>query len=396
MKRRDFLKTTGAGAVAGLTVLGGESKAQAAAPSIKEYRTLGRTGLKISDISFGGGHLSSPSLMARAVDMGINYIDTAPDYGPSEATIGRYLKQSGGRDKIHIASKFCHKEMYPGHLDTGASTQDYIDAVQGSLQRMNTDYLDVVFVHAMGEDGRGFEDRLLAGNMLEAYTKLKKAGKVRFLAVSSHGPNKMEKLLLAAVRSGHFDLIMPAHNFMAFPNVPNVIKEAQERNVGVIAMKTLAGAKKMNLKTGDEPFEHAAFKWVLQNRAIAGLIVTISNARDLKFYVEASGQAFTKSSQRTLDRYRTAFSSEYCRTGCGECLGSCPEGVNIAGVLRYDMYFSGYGQEKRAMEQYARIEPKADVCGGCGEAACESACPFGLPVRSLLGRAHENLTLAVS
>ncbi|VAX16167.1 Ferredoxin [hydrothermal vent metagenome] len=392
MKRRDFFKSAGLTAVAGLG-FPGESVARTQPVSIKKYGVLGKTGLKIGDISFGCGDLSSPSLVARAVDMGVNYFDTAPDYGPSETTLGKFIKQSPGvRAKIGVASKFCAKSGYPGHLHAGDPQSDYISAVEGSLKRMNTDYLDVVFVHAMGEKSRGYEERLFSENMLNAFEKLKNAGKVRFLAVSSHGPNRMEELMMKAVKSGHYDIIQPAHNFMKFPNTPEVIKEAGRRNVGVIAMKTLAGAKEMGLDPKGEPFAHAAFKWVLKNPNIAGLIVTISNARNLAHYVEASGQPFTKKSQLTLDRYMTAYSSRYCRTGCGQCLSACPDNVDVAGILRQEMYFSDYHQEKRAMQSYAAMEPKADNCSACAGAPCEAACPYDLPVRKLMGKANELLS----
>ncbi len=397
MKRRDFIKTTSIGAVAGL---GGiriaSQEANASEPvSIKKYGTLGRTGLKISDISFGGGALNSPTLMAKAVEMGVNYFDTAPDYGPSEKTIGKYLKKSGGRDKVHIATKFCDKEFYPGHLDADAPESRYIEVVEESLGRMNTDYVDLVFVHAMGEESREYESRLLSENMLNAFAKLKKAGKARFLAVSSHGPVRMEELMMKAVKSGHYDVIMPAHNFMKFPKAPDVIEEAGKRNIGVVAMKTLAGAKEMKLDTKGDDFAHAAFKWVLQNPNIAGLVVTIKNFQSLSHYVKASGKTFTKESQYTLDQYKTAYSTEYCRTGCGDCLGACPEGLNIAGVLRQQMYFTDYHEEKKAMTGYARMSPNADVCASCSSAPCESACGYNLPVKALLTRAKESLTFRV-
>lgn len=398
MKRRDFLKTAGtagaAGAVGAFGGLAAASKNTEAAetPHIREYRRLGRTGVKISDISFGGGDLSHPSLMARAVDMGINYFDTAPDYGASEATIGKYLTQSGNRDKVYIATKFCSKGMYPAHLDSDAREADYITAVEESLRRMSTDYTDFIFVHAMGEGGRGLEARLFSEEMLNAYEKLKKAGKARFLAVSSHGPTRMEDLLMKAVRSGHYDVIMPAHNFMKFPNVPAVMKAAAAADVGVVTMKTLAGARAVDLDPGEEPFEHAAFKWVLNNPNVAGLIVTISNARDLAHYVRASGGAFTESSQRTLDKYMLAHSGEYCRTGCGDCLPACEKGVNVAGVLRQEMYFTSYRRQKTAMEAYAKMTPNAAACAGCADTACQKACPYGLRIKELLSLAHEKLT----
>lgn len=395
MNRRDFLLASGSAAIGlGSSTNTNTASAEEAAPRIKKYNPLGKTGLKISDISFGGGKLNTPSLVARAVDMGVNYFDTAPDYGQSEANIGKYVKESGNRGKMLIASKFCKRVGYPGHLDADAPESEYIEAVEGSLKAMNTDYLDVVFVHAMGENGVKFEERLLSHNMLNAYEKLKKSGKARFLAVSSHGPNKLEDLLIKAVKSGHFDIVMAAFNFMKFPGIPDLLREAASRNVGVIAMKTLAGAKDMNLDPGAELFSHAAFKWVLKNTEVAGLVVTISSAQELAEYVRASGEPFTKKSQQTLDQYMAAYTKEYCRTGCGDCAGSCPAGVDIPGVLRQWMYFADYHDEKRAMQTYGAMNPKADACGLCDAAPCQSACPYGLPVADLLSRAHEGLSFS--
>ncbi len=396
MKRRDFLLSTGAGAMAGLGAIGGAREALADPPKIKKYGTLGRTGLKISDISFGCGASPTPSLLARAADMGINYFDTAPDYGGSELNLGRFIKQRGKRGDLIVATKFCQQGSYPGHLDKSAGKADYVKMVEQSLRRLNTDYIDVIFVHAMGEEGVAYEDRLFDEDMLGAYEQLKKGGKVRFLAVSSHGPVRMEELMMKAVKSGHYDIIMPAHNFMKFPNVPAVVAEAGKRNIGVIAMKTMAGAKDIDLEPAKgEPFAHAAFGYVLRSPHVAGLIITIKNARMLNHYVAASGKPFTQSSMKTLDRYAAMYTKEYCRTGCGECVGACPEKVSVATTLRYSMYFSDYGEEKRAMEAYARLSPNAKKCMTCQDAKCEAACPYELPVASLMRNAHDNLAFTV-
>ncbi|MDH4184459.1 MAG: aldo/keto reductase [Nitrospinota bacterium] len=394
MKRREFIKSTAAalGAAAGVSIGGSSAAGAESSPSIKAYRPLGRTGLKISDISFGGGKLASPSLVARAMDMGVNYIDTAPDYGRSEDNLGEHIKKYGRRDKLIVATKFCDYGAYGQHLAGNLPESKYIEMVEGSLRRLNTDYIDAVFVHAMGEGGHGQEDRLLSENMLGAFAKLKKAGKARFLACSSHGPNRMEELMMKAVTCGHFDYVMMAHNFMQFPKIPDVMAEAARRGVGVVAMKTLAGAREANISAGGQSFEHAAFAWVLKNPAVAGLVVTMSNVRDLTHYVQASGQPFTQQSQATLDQYMAAHSAEYCRTGCGDCLSACPEGVDVASILRYGMYFADYGEEKKAMAQYARLEKKADACADCAGAPCQAACPYGVHVQRLMTMAHQELS----
>lgn len=393
MKRRDFLKTTAlaTAAIAGspFSVASSPDK-----PSVQSYREIGKTGLKMSDISYGAGKLPSPSMILRAIDRGINYFDTAPDYGSSEKYIGEAMNRIQ-RDKIILASKMCDPGGYPGHLPLGTKKKDYIAAVEGSLSRLKTDYLDVCFVHAMGEKSKKKEEeqkRLTDPEMLSAVAELKQAGKIRFLAVSSHGPNHMEDLMMEAVKSGHYDLIMIAFNFMKFPKTPEVMKEARERKVGVIAMKTLAGAKDMKLEAKGEDFKPAAFKWVLKHPEVSGLVITIKTVDDLDLFLTASGQKMTSSDQEVLDRYARIYGRQYCRTGCNACEGECPSGVQIATALRYQMYFKDYGMEKRAMKSYAGLVPDAQACLTCPDPVCITACHYGLPVRDMLCEAHGSLS----
>jgi len=395
IKRRDFLKVAALTTVTMATApLGAETGAET--PVVKSYRGIGKTGLKMSDISFGAGKLSAASMVLRAVDSGINYFDTAPDYGQSEKTIGEAMSRIQ-RQKIIIASKFCKPEHH-GHLPVGSKKKDYIAAVEGSLSRMQTDYLDFCLIHAIGDMNKDLEaekKRLLDDEMLEAATDLKKAGKIRFLGTSSHGPDNMEELLMTAVKSGHFDMIQPSFNFMKFPKLPEIMKEAHKRGIGVIAMKTLAGAKEMKIEGTENEFPHAAFKWVLKHSEVSGLIVTMKTVADLELYLKASGQEFTSADRRTLDRYALLYGREYCRTGCGQCQGSCASGVEIASIMRYRMYFRDYGMEKRAMESYALLKNKAAACSACSDPACVGSCPYGLPVKDMLRDAHESMSFTV-
>jgi len=395
IKRRDFLKVAALTTVTMATApLGAETGAET--PVVKSYRGIGKTGLKMSDISFGAGKLSAASMVLRAVDSGINYFDTAPDYGQSEKTIGEAMSRIQ-RQKVIIASKFCKPEHH-GHLPVGSKKKDYIAAVEGSLSRMQTDYLDFCLIHAIGDMNKDLEaekKRLLDDEMLEAATDLKKAGKIRFLGTSSHGPDNMEELLMTAVKSGHFDMIQPSFNFMKFPKLPEIMKEAHKRGIGVIAMKTLAGAKEMKIEGTENEFPHAAFKWVLKHSEVSGLIVTMKTVADLELYLKASGQEFTSADRRTLDRYALLYGREYCRTGCGQCQGSCASGVEIASIMRYRMYFRDYGMEKRAMESYALLKNKAAACSACSDPACVGSCPYGLPVKDMLRDAHESMSFTV-
>lgn len=415
MKRREFLKSSALLGSAAILGMPHDSNAVSGKAAIKVYKEIGKTGLKMSDISFGCGKLSSASMIARAMNHGINYFDTSPDYGKSEKVLGEAIKILKKRDQMIIASKFCNKELYPGHLPLGSKKKDFIEVVNGSLSRLNTDYLDICFVHAVGEGTSLFsaitkripglkeltetkqeeKKRLLDENLLSAVETLKKEGKIRFLGASSHGPHSMDELMMEAVTSGSYDLVMFAFNFMKFPGIPAVLQEANKRKVGVVAMKTLAGAKAMKLSPKGEVFEHAAFKWVLEQTGVDGLIVTMKTKDDMNLYVKASGKAYTQADRAMLDQYKNLYTAEYCRTGCGDCLDSCPSKVNIASILRYGMYFQDYGMEKRAMEGYASLKQKADICYTCGDKTCEAACPYDLPVSSMLQRADGQLSFNV-
>jgi predicted aldo/keto reductase-like oxidoreductase len=416
MNRRDFLKTS---VVATAALAGSPMQVEAdkKKPTIQRYQEIGKTGLKMSDISLGSVRLTSPSLVLRALDRGINYIDTSPDYGQAEKYIGEAMKKTQ-RDKIILASKFC-RPVRGGHLRVGSKKKDYIAVVENSLALLNTDYLDICFLHSMGSLSKDLEEekkRLLDDEMLSAVEALKKAGKIRFLGVSSHGPNNMEKLLMIAVKSGHFDVIMQAFNFMKFSDVPEVLhdakeaiaprikkkrswlenmdilKEAKKRDIGVIAMKTLAGERDFNYSSKGEPFQPAAFKWVLSHSEISGLVVTFKTISQLDLYLSASGKRLTASEKGTLERYARQYGREYCRTGCNQCETECPEGVEIATALRYQMYFTDYGMEKRAMESYADLKKNAESCFTCEHESCEGTCPFGLSVKELLHETHDTLS----
>jgi len=161
MKRRDFLKASvlATAALTGPALAAEPGKEKA---KIKRYQEIGKTGLSMSDISYGTGGLPSASMILRAIDRGINYFDTAPDYGPSEKYIGEAMNKIQ-RDKIIIASKFCTPYGYPSHLPPESRKKDFIDSVEGSLTRLKTDYLDFCFVHAIGEqsDSREKEEKRL-------------------------------------------------------------------------------------------------------------------------------------------------------------------------------------------------------------------------------------------
>ena len=403
LSRRALLRGAAAGGLAvaagckydtQLFLLGAAPRAKSQDPSWTEsrvhaYRPLGRTGFNMSDISFGCAGLDDAGVAQRGAERGITYFDTSPDYSNagSEKALGQGIR-GALRDQLFVVSKFCTAD---GHLPNDTPVPQVIAAVDASLQRLGTDHIDLIHIHAVNS-----LDRLMAPNIHEGFDRLKQAGKVRFLGVSSHTPD-LETVMAHAVDSGRFDVIMVAYNFKNWPDLGNIFHRAHERGVGVVAMKTLKGARHTQLAdftpTERESFAQAAFKWVLSNPDVSGLVVSMSSYQQIDEYLYASGQPLTTADVTLLEKYDQLVARDYCRPGCGACLDRCPFGVPVDDVMRYAMYAENYGWEKEAMRLYAQIDPvrRPDQCLTC-TAPCEPACDFGLPIRDKLLKAQRLLS----
>jgi len=235
--------------------------------------------------------------MREAIERGINYIDTAPDYAlmGSEARIGEAV--AGVRDQVSLATKFC---LPSGHLGPGASVEEYMEAVNGSLRRLKTDRVEFVHIHACDS-----VERLLDENAHEAFDRLKEQGKARFLGVSSHTPN-LESVANAAIDSDRFDVMMLAYHFGAWPNLASIIDRAAQRDIGVVAMKTLRGSLHKGLdwsRDERDSFTQASFRWVLSNPSVSCLVISLWESGQLDEFLYASGTSLERSDVAVLARY---------------------------------------------------------------------------------------------
>jgi predicted aldo/keto reductase-like oxidoreductase len=354
---------------------------------IVSYRRLGRTNAMVSDISLGSGRINDADVARYALDRGITYFDTAPDYSDtaSERVLGEAMK--GRRDKVFLATKFC---VADGHLPNDTPVPKIIAAVEASLQRLQTDHVDLIHIHSCDR-----VDRLMAPNIHEAFDRLKEQGKVRFLGVSTHTPN-LEEVANAAIDSGRFDVMMLAYHFGMWPNFGHILEKAKAHDVGIVAMKTLKGAKHTNLadfRKESGAYSQAAFRWVLSNPAVACLVISIYTRQQVDEYVYASGTTPTQTDLAMLQRYDELIAGDYCQPHCGRCLDSCAYALPINDILRYRMYFKDYGWEKEGMRLYAKLGRDASQCAGCA-APCAGRCPFGVPIREKMVEAHRLLTLS--
>ncbi len=436
--RRGFLKSTGMAVVGGGIMSGRVTRSaadeqQGMEIKVREYRTLGRTGFKVSDIGFGTGFFDNANVLQVALDMGVNYIDTGEHYvnGQAERTVGQALKNRD-RKSIFLTTKL--NLSFGG----GATQEDIKRRFQQCLERLQTDYVDCLMIHMTPR-----VEQVKHEGFHAAYQELKAEGKVRFLGLSNHGRQQswwgrvedhMEDIVGAAAEDGRFDVALFVYNFLQKEQGEQIIAACKARNMGVTLMKTdpvnlyaqitesLEQARERGRQISDarvrmaqdyrsyvqraEEFKRrhglqsdaqaraAAIKFVLGHPDVHSVCPSINTLDGLESFVTLSGTKLTEEDDSMLDDYGKLLGTFYCRHACGDCEPSCPQQVPVNTIMRYNHYFEAHGREKHAMVQYANLTAAhADGCLGCS-GYCESACPHGVPVRTLLARAHQNLTLA--
>jgi aryl-alcohol dehydrogenase-like predicted oxidoreductase len=385
--RRRFLQLTAA--TSGLALWdcrsGGERSDSAASGEMR-YRELGNTGLKVSEISFGAHGLDNPSMIPAALDAGINTICTSGSYldGQEEKAVGKAIRTVGiPRDRLVLLSG---EVIRPG--TTKRRILDWIDA---SLGRLGTDHLDI-FTTSQVES----PDEMMVDALFEAFEEVKRAGKVRCLALSGHHGG-MQDCLNAAIDDGRLHVFFTKYDFVSYPDQHRILQRAAGRGIGTIVFKTNAGNRQKEIKdleAGGLSFQQATVKWALTHPYVASVCVTITNFDQIRQYSEAVGSGLNDKEVGMLRRYRDEMYDRYCRF-CRTCEASCPHGVAVADVMRYAMYFKYYGREKEAMQLYRKLPRRrtADACDGC-PGGCDAACPFGRRVRTELVEAHRLLRFA--
>ena len=289
-------------------------------PHIRRTVTLGRTGLEISDIGYGSSSSASPDLVRHALDRGITSFDTAESYrfGASEEALGIGLE--GRRHDVVLASK--------GRARDNERAPEMMKALEGSLRRLRTDYLDIYYIHSVNNVDR------IANPEWAAFTeRAREQGKIRFRGMSGHG-GRLVECLDYAMDHDLADVFLVAYNFVQSPDfmdhlrntfrytalqpeLPARLIRAREQNIGVIAMKTLAGARLNDLRAFERPggtFAQAAFRWVLANSDVDALVVSMTRQQQIDEYVAASGTGEPSAADRALlERYAARNGNHYCR-----------------------------------------------------------------------------------
>lgn len=379
--RRDFLAAAGLSIpTAALASFGKEPqtpKASAPGSIALSYRTLGKTGLKVTSLGFGCMITSDQSVIERAADIGITYFDSARGYqnGNNEKMVGAALKNKRKNITLSTKTQATTKEDALKHLDT-------------SLSELGTDHVDIWYLHGKSKP----ED--LSDELLEAQQIAKKAGKTRFAGVSTHA-GQPELFPAVIKKMPHFDVILTSYNFTMDPKMDELIASATKQGLGIVAMKVMAGGFK-RAKPGDKQAEIlkregamlAALKWVLKNKNIGTTIPSITDNEQLEENLRAMSVGFSDADQKVLLAQLEHITPLYCRM-CGACSGQCPKGLPVADMVRFVTYSEGYGQFQLGREGYQSLTPEMQSvrCTDC--ATCAVRCPNGVQVPHRLRTAQE-------
>jgi predicted aldo/keto reductase-like oxidoreductase len=396
--RRTFLGAGLALPAVGLAKPSMPSAAPAAPQPVKlTYRTLGKTGLKVTSLSFGCMTTSDPSVIERAADIGIIHFDSARSYqnGNNEKMVGAALKDR--RKQVILSSKSLAttpKEAQ-GHLET-------------SLKELGTDYLDIWYLHNRNAPAD------VTDELIEVQFAAKKAGKIRFAGVTTHF--NMDQMLPYLAKRGQTDVVLTTYNFSQRniasteqqarrSDMTTVIQEARKSGIGIVAMKAMAGGV-ARVGQGDRLYGAdpealkkvlgmpggalAAIKWVLRNQSVDTAIVCMTDHDQLDENLRAMAEPFGPSDEKVLQALLAYIGPVYCRM-CGACNGVCDKGVPVPDVLRFLTYVEGYGQFAMARERFLELPEhvRAIRCGDCG--SCSVNCPNGVKVRDRVMHAQELL-----
>lgn len=385
LTRRGFIETSlGCALTAGLAsltpvrILGQPDSARPAASETQGdiiYRTLGRTGISIPIVSMGVMNNNTPAVVRESYELGIRMFDTAAryQYGRNEQMVGAVISQLGVRDKVIIATK----ELLPNRRDD--STDDdikrrFIEQTEASLKRLQTDYIDILYLHSVSS-----VEEMNGPGVLAAFTELKKQGKVRAVGVSTH--RNMAEIINEAVNGGFYDVVLTSIN-VAMANETDLlaaIANAAKNDIGIVAMKTQAGGSRLpnpaSLKDySGSTIATASLKWVLRNENITTSIPGYDNFQHMREdFSVARGLDYTEEEEQFLSDNRLTLGLGFCHQ-CRKCEPTCPHRVDIPSLMRTHMYAAQYANFDEARMTFDAIPASRNLsaCTSCD--TCTARC----------------------
>ena len=325
-----------------------------------EYRKLGKTGLTVSRMGFGGIPIQridpegTRELMHLLKESGINYIDTARGYTVSEEYLGYGLE--GIREDFILATK------------SMARTAEAMAAdIETSLKNLRTDYIDLYQLHnpTMAQ----LEQVIAPGGALEALFAAREAGKIRHIGLTAHSAQVFAK----ALELDWVETVMFPYNIVENQGA-ELVRQCAEKNVGFIAMKPLAG--------GAIEDAEVAMRFLAADPGVTVAIPGMASPEELRRNLAAFSRTEPLSPEELArcQAIRDSLGTQFCRR-CNYC-APCTVGINIPGSFLMANYLRKYDLADWARERYHAMPHLAGECIECG--ACEARCPYDLPIREML------------
>lgn len=331
-----------------------------------EYVTLGRTGLQVSRMGFGGipiqriGPEEAKTLIDAVEAAGVNFIDTARAYTNSEELLGQALE--GRREKFILATKAMSR-------DKEGMARD----IETSLKNLRTDYIDLYQMHNITV--QQLEQVCAPGGALEALMEAKAAGKVRHIGITAHIPESFR----AALELDWVETVMFPYNIVESQGA-ELMEQARAKNIGFINMKSLAG--------GAIEDAHLALRFAASNPNVTVVLPGMYTPEEVAQNAAAIADAspLTAEELARAEEVRRQLGTNFCRR-CNYC-APCTVGISISQAFLFQGYLSRYGLADWAKARYGALPVKAGECVECG--ACEERCPYQLPIRDMLKKVAED------
>ena len=375
-----------------------------------KYRTMGKLGIQASAFGLGCMRFNGPasgdsiideekavSLIRRAIDGGVTYIDTAYVYldKTSEIVLGKAL-QDGYRDRVTIATKMPFEAVHDR-----ASMEALLEE---ELKKLQTDHIDFYLMHGIAKEKW---EKFKEIGAPEFFDDMKKAGKIRYKCFSFHGPYEEFEYIL---NDWDWDMVQIQYNFMDIHNQAGTrgLELAGSKGIPVVIMEGLLGGRLSKAPENVQALYDAfpvqrtpvewAFRWLCNHPQVA-VVLSGCNERsqieeNLRIFDTVEPGIMDEAELDLMNRVREAYLSRTrigC-TGCRYCM-PCPNEVNIPGIFSVWNNVSLYGIDPEKDWRFRRIKETgagADQCVGCG--ACEAACPQHLDIIENLQTAWTELT----
>ncbi len=325
-----------------------------------EYRVLGKTGLKIARLGFGGIPIQkidaegTKVLMRKLMEEGVNYIDTARGYTVSEEYLGYALE--GIREHFVLATKSMARTKEAMAQDIGIS-----------LRNLRTDYIDLYQVHNPAP--KDLEQVMAPGGALEALQEAKVQGKIGHIGITLHSVD----LFRQALELPWVETIMFPYNIVETQG-EELIARCTEKNIGFICMKPMAG--------GAIEDASAAMRFIISNPHVTVVIPGMADTEEIAQNIASASDTspLSAAEQEKISEIRSFLGTNFCRR-CNYC-APCTAGINIPAVFLMEGYYSRYNLKEWATNRYGGMQKTASDCVDCG--VCEERCPYQLPIREMM------------